>query len=163
MCDPSRRRGNAPTGSSIHYTPTVTLNKQMLLCYRLIYFSRHISQVHIVLYIFDIKQSMKIHFTFSSPSTEHQYAEIHANCAETTDTELYCGHLGLTISASKEQNPRNVSIAIRCAFSKTMKIRQYRCKCDCLYTIHTVVTPPLHTRAHTNNTHNRASDPTVIQ
>lgn len=124
----------------------------MLLCYRLIYFSRHISQVHIVLYIFDIKQSMKIHFTFSSPSTEHQYAEIHANCAETTDTELYCGHLGLTISASKEQNPRNVSIAIRCAFSKTMKIRQYRCKCDCLYTIHTVVTPPLHTHTHTQTT-----------
>lgn len=110
-----------------------------------------------------LNKVMKSHYTYSSPSSVHQYTKSHANCAETVKTELYCVYLGVRISVSIERNHRNMSITIHCAFSKTMKIRLYRCKCDCLYTAVTPPPPLIHTESHTNNTHNHTSRTQQLQ
>lgn len=81
------------------YTQTIRLNKH---CQPL-QFVRRIAQVSISLYILDIKP-----FALNL---------LH----RTVDTEFKFLHLGVTLSDSIQHNNRNVSIAIHCAFSKTIK------------------------------------------
>lgn len=112
-----------------------------------------------------LNRLVKINYTFPSPFTAHQSTKIHKNCTESADTELHCGHLGVTLSASIEQNTRNASIAIRCAFPKTWKSGNIGANVT-LYTIHTAITP-LYTHMHANTQQlhslSRIPDPTVIQ